>query len=73
MYNKMIQLCVYTPTFFFRFFFPCRLLQNIRYSSLCYIVGWLPILFIYLFIYFGFLGPHPWHMEVPRLGLESEL
>ena len=24
-------------------------------------------LFIYLFIYFGFLGPHPWHMEVPRL------
>ena len=21
-----------------------------------------------LFIYFVFLGPHPWHMEVPRLG-----
>ena len=20
-----------------------------------------------------FLGPHPWHMEVPRLGVESEL
>ena len=20
-----------------------------------------------------FLGPHPWHMEVPRLGLELEL
>ena len=29
--------------------------------------------FIYLFIYFVFLGPHPWHMEVPRLGVESEL
>ena len=28
--------------------------------------------FIYLFI-FGFLGPHPWHMEVPKLGVESEL
>ena len=28
-------------------------------------------LFIYLFIYF--LGPHPWHMEVPRLGLEFKL
>ena len=33
-------------------------------------------LFIYLFIYFiflPFLGPLPWHMEVPRLGVESEL
>ena len=28
-----------------------------------------------LFIYFwgGFLGPHPQHMEVPRLEVESEL
>ena len=26
---------------------------------------------IYLFIIF--LGPHPWHMEVPRLGVRSEL
>ena len=24
-------------------------------------------------IFFFFLGPHPWHMEVPRLGLKSEL
>ena len=30
-------------------------------------------LFIYLFIYVFFLGPHPWHMEIPRLGVESEL
>ena len=22
---------------------------------------------------FGFLEPHPWHMELPRLGVESEL
>ena len=27
---------------------------------------------MYLFIYL-FLGPHPQHMEVPRLGVESEL
>ena len=26
--------------------------------------------FIYLFC---FLGPHLWHMEIPRLGVESEL
>jgi len=34
------------------------------------------ILFFILFIYFSlfvFLGPHPWHMEVPSLGVESEL
>ena len=23
--------------------------------------------------FFGFLEPHPWHMEVPRLGVELEL
>ena len=26
-----------------------------------------------VFFFFGFLGLHPWHMEVPRLGVESEL
>ena len=26
-----------------------------------------------LFFFFGFLGPHPWHVEVPRLGVELEL
>ena len=30
-------------------------------------------LFIYIFFFLVFLGPHPWHMEVPRLGVESEL
>jgi len=25
------------------------------------------------FFFFAFLGPHPWHMEVPRLGGEWEL
>lgn len=29
--------------------------------------------FYYLFIYWSFLGLHPWHMEVPWLGVESEL
>ena len=23
--------------------------------------------------FFFFLGPHPWHMEVPKLGVKSEL
>ena len=30
-----------------------------------------PDIFIYFFLLF--LGPHPWHMEVPRLGVQSEL
>ena len=29
--------------------------------------------FFFLSFFFGFIGPHPWHMEVPRLGLKSEL
>ena len=28
---------------------------------------------IAFFFLFGFLGPHVWHMEVPRLGVELEL
>ena len=26
-----------------------------------------------IFVFLPFLGPLPWHMEVPRLGVESEL
>ena len=26
-----------------------------------------------LFCFLAFLGPYPWHMEVPRLGVQSEL
>ena len=29
--------------------------------------------FFFSFFFFAFLGPHPQHMEVPRLGVESEL
>ena len=28
--------------------------------------------FIFFFCLFVFLGPHLWHMEVPRLGVKSE-
>ena len=24
-------------------------------------------------VFFCFLGPHPWHMEIPRLGIQLEL
>ena len=34
-------------------------------------VRWFFVLFLFLF--FVFLGPHPWHMEVPKLGVETEL
>ena len=39
---------------------------------LCWTSGhWAPAFVkMHLFIY---LGPHPWHMEVPRLGVEFEL
>ena len=31
------------------------------------------ILTLFFFFFFSFLGPHPRHMEVPRLGVKSEL
>ena len=30
-------------------------------------------LFVLIYIYFAFLRLHLWHMDVPRLGVESEL
>ena len=29
-------------------------------------------IYICLIVCLSFLGPHPWHMEVPRLGVESD-
>ena len=31
------------------------------------------VVFFFLFFVFCFLGPHPWHMEVPTLGVQLEL
>ena len=31
------------------------------------------ILFFKTFFFFPVLGPHPWHMEVPSLGIKLEL
>ena len=33
----------------------------------------LGLFFLFLSFFFCFLGPHPQHREVPRLGVESEL
>ena len=45
-----------------------------RASRLIIRKGGIHCIFVYLFIYPSiFLGPHPWHMEVPRLGVQSEL
>ena len=41
-----------------------------KFSSL-YSIFFLVLLISFFFLVF--LGPHPWHMEVPRLGVESEL
>ena len=37
----------------------------------CWFVGFL--FFFFLSFFKPFLGPIPWHMEIPRLGVESEL
>ena len=31
------------------------------------------VLIFAIYLFFFFLGPYPWHMEVPRLGVKSEL
>lgn len=44
-------------------------LVNSYHLDIGYLIFWL---FIYLFI-FVILGPHLWHMEIPRLAVELEL
>ena len=52
----LIRVTVSTAEGFFKFFL---------------FFGVVFVLFIYLFIYLGFLGLHLQHMEVPRLGVKS--
>ena len=48
-------------------FYLCFITEHIQFYQTI-------ILFILIFIYlFRFLGPHPRYMEVPRLGVKSEL
>ena len=30
------------------------------------------LFYLFIFLSFVFLGPHPWHVEVPRLGVELQ-
>ena len=42
----------YTYVYFSQVIFPCRLLQNIEYGSLCYTLGscWLSILYTVVYV-----------------------
>ena len=44
--------------------------QHINYTFKNFVICWLRVCNT---LFFFFLGPHPWHMEVPTLGVESEL
>ena len=46
---------------------------KLNLSQLLFIISKFYIVLYFLFFIFAFLEPHPWHMEVPRLGAESEL
>ena len=60
--------CAYTILFS-----PQKGMSVLLYFSKIIFLSFSLLLFIYLFIIFFFLGPHLWHMEVPRLGVKSEL
>ena len=67
-----LQICspILRIVFFFFFFF--FFLVSFAVHKLLILIR--SYMLIYLFIYlFVFLGPHLWHMEVPRLGVQSKL
>ena len=48
-------------------------LKKKRPNQIFSIRNLLYFIFLIFFYFFAFLGSHPWHMEVPSLGVESEL
>ena len=55
------------------YFEPVNRLNNLPETWVRWFFNFIFILFIYLLIFAYFWGPHSWHMEFPRLGVESEL
>ena len=71
-YNKLVKLTSssfnrysnYFPNFYYG-----NMAMNILYSHLgLHLLGYL-----WVKLFFCFLGQHPWHMEVPRPGVELKL
>ena len=48
-----------------------KIFEHKQITSATY-VCWLKF-FLFFFFFFVFFGSHPWHMEIPRLGVELEL
>ena len=47
--------------------------STIYWKSCSFSLNFINFFIILFFILLSFLSPHPWHMEVPRLGVQSEL
>ena len=67
-----------TGCFSLKFILSCRgmrdqFFMSIYFWSVCSNFCSLQSTFFFNFYFFVFLGTHPWHMEVPRLGIESQL
>ena len=48
-------------------------IDSVVSKSLCKNKAAFPLVVYYFFFFFAILGPHLCHMEVPRLGVKSEL
>ena len=53
--------------------FLCFAEPSFRNSVMCYWFKFTFFFFFFFFFFFLLLGPHPLHMEVPRLGVEWKL
>ena len=52
---------------------PFIIMLDVGFSYVAFIVLKVYEALLFCFVLFVFLGPHPQDMEVPRLGVESEL
>ena len=69
LFQLLIFVCIHSlPRILFFFPFVCSITSfKDKFKSYLFKV------FCFFVFFFAFSGPHPWHMQVPRLGVESEL
>ena len=68
-----VMSVVTSPFLFLILFYFVYIIYFCLYYYIICIIFILFITFILFFLSFVFLGPYPWHMEVPRLWIELEL
>ena len=68
----MFLACEHVMLIVLQIFIYCQLFSNLKCLKVSYLQILGPLSSLHFF-FLVFLGLHPWHVDVPRLGVKSEL